>query len=405
MAKSYTIGSIRDKFELYNKEDIKVFAGDLGLKGYSKLKKDELIDAVVNKILDPEEMFYRLSIFDDHAIKIFENSISTIYLYPPEDHDIVATFNMMDYAVIGDDQFFVPRDVGEAFMKVKGEKFDRYRKRASWVYKCLRWVEDLYGCAHDEIVLKLVNLRRFNMDKEELESIFYHFPYDQMWSSKVDFLYIDTILADHIESLKRLRRAQGEKEFYIPSVDEIEELFGTGALISGKPYQDMLKFMVNDMGMPYQDVEDILLDQWTEIADGDDPHEAMQKFWDKFSFRDDKQIRRIVELYNNLSNNTRMKTNRGHTPNEMMKLMPLKPGEMPVIVPGSSHAAEMLAQAAPEIRRMGLDVDIERSADILPVIDMPYGPAGEQRVIQKKVYPNDPCPCGSGKKYKKCCGR
>ena len=23
----------------------------------------------------------------------------------------------------------------------------------------------------------------------------------------------------------------------------------------------------------------------------------------------------------------------------------------------------------------------------------------------KKVYPNDPCPCGSGKKYKQCCGR
>lgn len=24
---------------------------------------------------------------------------------------------------------------------------------------------------------------------------------------------------------------------------------------------------------------------------------------------------------------------------------------------------------------------------------------------EAKVYPNDPCPCGSGKKYKKCCGR
>lgn len=23
----------------------------------------------------------------------------------------------------------------------------------------------------------------------------------------------------------------------------------------------------------------------------------------------------------------------------------------------------------------------------------------------EKVYPNDPCPCGSGKKYKQCCGR
>ena len=23
----------------------------------------------------------------------------------------------------------------------------------------------------------------------------------------------------------------------------------------------------------------------------------------------------------------------------------------------------------------------------------------------RKIYPNDPCPCGSGKKYKKCCGK
>ena len=27
------------------------------------------------------------------------------------------------------------------------------------------------------------------------------------------------------------------------------------------------------------------------------------------------------------------------------------------------------------------------------------------RKIEHKVYPNDPCPCGSGKKYKQCCGR
>ena len=26
-------------------------------------------------------------------------------------------------------------------------------------------------------------------------------------------------------------------------------------------------------------------------------------------------------------------------------------------------------------------------------------------VKPKKVFPNDPCPCGSGKKYKQCCGR
>ena len=28
-----------------------------------------------------------------------------------------------------------------------------------------------------------------------------------------------------------------------------------------------------------------------------------------------------------------------------------------------------------------------------------------KRRSDKKIYPNDPCPCGSGKKYKNCCGR
>lgn len=33
---------------------------------------------------------------------------------------------------------------------------------------------------------------------------------------------------------------------------------------------------------------------------------------------------------------------------------------------------------------------------------LPKGPVKRENV---KVYPNDPCPCGSGKKYKQCCGR
>ena len=36
-----------------------------------------------------------------------------------------------------------------------------------------------------------------------------------------------------------------------------------------------------------------------------------------------------------------------------------------------------------------------------------YREQKQSQTIRKeaKIYPNDPCPCGSGKKYKKCCGR
>ncbi|MCD7717108.1 MAG: preprotein translocase subunit SecA [Lachnospiraceae bacterium] len=33
------------------------------------------------------------------------------------------------------------------------------------------------------------------------------------------------------------------------------------------------------------------------------------------------------------------------------------------------------------------------------------GPRAPKKRVSEKVYPNDPCPCGSGKKYKQCCGR
>ena len=33
------------------------------------------------------------------------------------------------------------------------------------------------------------------------------------------------------------------------------------------------------------------------------------------------------------------------------------------------------------------------------------GPRKPVQRKEEKVYPNDPCPCGSGKKYKQCCGR
>ena len=80
-------------------------------------------------------------------------------------------------------------------------------------------------------------------------------------------------------------------------------------------------------------------------------------------------------------------------------------GGMPTIVPGSSHAAAMLRDAAPYLGEMGIPVDLEGNADTITTAMYPNGLGGSAVRVEKKIYPNDPCPCGSGKKYKKCCGK
>jgi len=41
------------------------------------------------------------------------------------------------------------------------------------------------------------------------------------------------------------------------------------------------------------------------------------------------------------------------------------------------------------------------SEDDAPIPDAPVEQAHAERTVGR----NDPCPCGSGKKYKKCCGK
>lgn len=50
-----------------------------------------------------------------------------------------------------------------------------------------------------------------------------------------------------------------------------------------------------------------------------------------------------------------------------------------------------------------LEAAIEEADD--DVFDEFFEAPSKTIVKEKKVYPNEPCPCGSGKKYKKCCGR
>ena len=55
--------------------------------------------------------------------------------------------------------------------------------------------------------------------------------------------------------------------------------------------------------------------------------------------------------------------------------------------------------------RLEQKVEREQGAQVTGTNKDESGPKKPQQRAEKKVYPNDPCPCGSGKKYKQCCGR
>ena len=55
--------------------------------------------------------------------------------------------------------------------------------------------------------------------------------------------------------------------------------------------------------------------------------------------------------------------------------------------------------------RLEHKVEREQVAQVTGTNKDETGPKKPVQRAEKKIYPNDPCPCGSGKKYKQCCGR
>ena len=92
------------------------------------------------------------------------------------------------------------------------------------------------------------------------------------------------------------------------------------------------------------------------------------------NFGNEQQLSEVIQLIMELANNIRLWENNGHTPNELLEIM------------GQSDL-----RLRPE-RGLFAPSDQPR----LHVI-----PGG----AREKIGRNDPCPCGSGHKYKKCCGR
>lgn len=119
------------------------------------------------------------------------------------------------------------------------------------------------------------------------------------------------------------------------------------------------------------------------------------------SFSDDQRLKEFIELYQNLHNNTRIPANRGFTPAELYVPSPPKdisfsPNLRNLLRSGELNAIDIISSVADS------DYPDEfKHAIIKEVISAVDGSSD----AGKNVGRNDLCPCGSGKKYKKCCGK
>lgn len=396
---------------MYDKESLLNYAKDLEIRRISGLKKDELADKIANELLMPTVMRKRIAVLSPECRTLLEHAIREPFIPTPEEMDDALCLHESDYAFLNKkDQLDVPVDVKKAYEKINTPEFRKYARKMSWLSQCLDFGEAFYGVFDKDVLRKMFNVRKgFHISEEELEKMCNEFPADMTECHLEEgqgFIVAKYLAYDN--RYKDLLDIQLGKDFYIPNDQEVMDYAKNFYLSQEPAYQNFQKFLRSEMGMTYEEADAEALDIWEKIQFNIDFSDIVQHFIDVYEdLLDDTKIEEIVQQLQELNNNTRMQIHRGHTPNEIMRREIEQGGfsKRPIVVPGSTEAANLLKSASEELKEMGIVVDLDSNAAIIPSSSSQNNVSVQTDNSFQKIYPNDPCPCGSGKKFKKCCGR
>lgn len=399
---------LREYLEEHTRDELLSYARSIELKKCSGLRKAELIEKIVADFCAENVLRSRLTCLTKEEMKLFRKACDG-----PQDISANEVMDSMQLSVMywlggfekTTDRFVVFEEIAQAFSAIDDEEFQREQNKKGWMIKCIRFFMNYYGIAPIEVIYKLYRLKVKDTIDEMIDML-WEMPIDivksclfplerlgmQNWP-KEDPIYSARGLLIHLPILENhefnsLLDEQADKSFYIPSAQQLDEICCRGYEASALAYKKLEKYFIKEMNMSYEHATTWCLQVWANSMDGESPAAIINKMTEAdIEFHGEKQMGELVGLLMDAHNNTRMIENRGHKPIELSGSD--FSGGMPTIVPGSSKAAEMLRESVPYLNKMGIPVDLD----------------GNAVKVEKKIYPNDPCPCGSGKKYKKCCGR
>ncbi len=413
---------LREYLTEYTKEELLDQARSFEIRKCSGLRKADLIDTIVDTFCTEEMLRSRLACLTKEQMDLFRKAcISPTAFSVNEVVDAMKLYRYwIGYFEEPTDRFCVFEDVGVAFSKVDDESFRRKQCRKGWMVKCIHFFIQYYGIAPIEVIYEMYR-QKVKCSIDEMIEMLWEMPVDIVESClftmdrigmkgwpKENPLYSEKGIFVHLqlfedEELDYLLRQQKDKDFYIPSAQQIDEICRIGYEASSSEYKKLESFFIKKLRLPYEQAVTWCLQVWANSYEGESPLKIINKMTEANIEFEEKMINELLELVMAAHNNTRMKENRGYKPSEMARKMPID--KMPTIVPASSKAAAILMDAAPQLQAMGVPVDLNGNTDVIHTTMFPRGLSEEPIRVEKKIYPNDPCPCRSGKKYKKCCGK
>lgn len=346
------------------------------LTNVSKLKKAELIEVLNAKVEELKEEYITQNLIYD-AYKALETIIDNFekgegnYITYNKDMSGVV-FNLKElglafHGIIEDDLqiIMVPKNIIEAIKSiVKSKDIEEYMMQRKKYTVLIAGYIHYYGIINKLDLEKIIEISFDSMKLEDNinynTSLILEDKYGKNF--KVNSPYIYHINLENILSTLKEQTVRKELEYYPLTPKLFEEQYENNFNYQG---EELYKFLVQEKNIEEVKAKTLVWKFIFAIQNSVRTTKAIEILNENIEFNNEAEVNKLEELVNNLSDNLRMWNLKGNTLKEIREKFQRK-------------SKYNFTNRKP-----------------LPVTQ----PIRKE----KKIGRNEPCPCKSGKKYKKCC--
>lgn len=392
--------SISEHLTVYTKDSLLLLAAENGMNVYKSWNKAKLVEHIQTDILESLEQ--RLLMLGRSSLELIEKMDNEdqsngeigedevmfyLSLYP-----IVLRLGFI-YSKLEDNEVknFIPIEVKET-IKDMLNNYSTYEEKHATMLKQWNLFEmilaagiNLYGTLTMERFSELIDVTVDEAEEKQalLDFAEAYFPFTMLIHhyQLVDGEIIASpkfVSDDHVRDTHKYVEDRLDGDYYRPSKADIY-YYATHLVETESPlYKQMEKLVAKSSNFAEFVMEKIQ----TNIVMG----EPLVALTDQLSendllvFNSEKDVMDFAHLYQQLNNTNRLWDNAGYKPSEM------------------SDSDRKVDDLSSVLNSFNLPDNVQQKQTYRPRVTQ-----SAQPIRVEKVGRNEPCPCGSGKKYKKCC--
>jgi len=350
------------------KDELTQIRQNLRIKNISTLRKPELVTKLREVIPHKAKDIFRLFDLDRYElVKRIVDGGGFAFVPRPNIRRVEYLRSRgiaFSGSVDGRSVLAVPEEIAEEFRRVNDKECRRLvRRNTEWV-RLTHGMLYYYGVVGSTDLFRL--LRKYFGEEADTAELFRVLYESLDYYEEIEMIGTSYAHADVWDPQRVIdeHRARPDVEYYPFTKNQLLRAGESGFVDRNAAHKEFVAFLAHNFEISPEKADSIAQECVYAANAGERLSDIVRKLLDEFEMESMDMLQALLDQLTRLINNTRQWFLKGYTPAELYER------EKEFLRPLPAKGAD--------------------------VIDLRTG---------RKIGRNDPCPCGSGKKFKKCCGR